>query len=42
MRSLADRIRRFARADANVLIAGETGAGKNAAHLPDEIFATDE
>ena len=30
MRALADQIRRFARSDSNVLIAGETGAGKNA------------
>jgi len=30
MRALADQIRRFARADSNVLIAGETGTGKNA------------
>ena len=30
MRVLADQIRRFARSDSNVLIAGETGAGKNA------------
>ena len=30
MRALADQIRRFARADANVLIAGETGTGKDA------------
>ena len=30
MRALADQVRRFARADSNVLIAGETGTGKNA------------
>ena len=30
MRALVEQIRRFARADSNVLIAGETGAGKNA------------
>jgi len=30
MRALADQIRHFARADSNVLIAGETGTGKNA------------
>ena len=30
MRALADRIRRFARSDSNVLVAGETGSGKNA------------
>jgi len=30
MRDLVDTIRRFAATDANVLIAGETGAGKNA------------
>src|SRR5215510_16053880 len=30
MRALADQIRRFARADSNVLVAGETGTGKNA------------
>jgi len=29
MRALADQIRRFARTDSNVLIAGETGTGKN-------------
>src|SRR5436190_924671 len=29
MRALAEQIRRFARADSNVLIAGETGTGKN-------------
>jgi two-component system, NtrC family, response regulator HydG len=29
MRALAEQIRRFARTDSNVLIAGETGAGKN-------------
>jgi DNA-binding NtrC family response regulator len=29
MRALAEQIRRFARSDSNVLIAGETGAGKN-------------
>ncbi|HXD74846.1 MAG TPA: sigma-54 dependent transcriptional regulator [Vicinamibacterales bacterium] len=29
MRALADQIRRFARTDSNVLIAGETGSGKN-------------
>jgi DNA-binding NtrC family response regulator len=29
MRALADQIRRFARTDRNVLIAGETGTGKN-------------
>src|ERR1043166_716598 len=29
MRALAERIRRFARTDSNVLIAGETGTGKN-------------
>jgi len=30
MRALVEQIRRFARADSNVLIAGETGTGKNA------------
>jgi len=30
MRALTDQIRRFARAESNVLIAGETGTGKNA------------
>jgi len=30
MRALVDQVQRFARADANVLIAGETGSGKNA------------
>src|SRR2546425_8375550 len=30
MRALVDQVRRFARANANVLIAGETGTGKNA------------
>src|SRR5262245_13598655 len=30
MRALAEQIRRFARADSNVLVAGETGTGKNA------------
>ena len=30
MRALTDQIRRFARADSNILIAGETGTGKNA------------
>src|SRR3954467_11485768 len=30
MRALAEQVRRFARADSNVLIAGETGTGKNA------------
>jgi len=30
MRALIDEIRRFARADSNVLIAGKTGTGKNA------------
>jgi DNA-binding NtrC family response regulator len=30
MRALVEQVRRFARADANVLIAGETGTGKNA------------
>jgi DNA-binding NtrC family response regulator len=30
MRALIDQIRRFARADSTVLIAGETGTGKNA------------
>jgi transcriptional regulator with GAF, ATPase, and Fis domain len=30
MRALTDQIRRFARANSNVLIAGETGTGKNA------------
>ena len=30
MRALIDQIRRFARADSNVLVAGETGTGKNA------------
>jgi DNA-binding NtrC family response regulator len=30
MRALADQVRRFARSDSNVLIAGETGSGKNA------------
>ena len=29
MRALADQIKRFARTDSNVLIAGETGTGKN-------------
>ena len=29
MRALAEQIRRFARTDSNVLVAGETGAGKN-------------
>jgi len=29
MRALAEQIRRFARTDSNVLIAGETGTGKN-------------
>src|ERR1043166_1389929 len=29
MRALAERIRRFARTDSNVLISGETGTGKN-------------
>jgi len=33
MRALTDQIRRFARADSNVLIAGETGTGKNAIAL---------
>jgi DNA-binding NtrC family response regulator len=30
MRALVDQVRRFARTDSNVLIAGETGTGKNA------------
>jgi DNA-binding NtrC family response regulator len=30
MRALVEQVRRFARADSNVLIAGETGTGKNA------------
>jgi DNA-binding NtrC family response regulator len=30
MRALAEQVQRFARADSNVLIAGETGTGKNA------------
>jgi DNA-binding NtrC family response regulator len=30
MRDLVEQVRRFARADSNVLIAGETGTGKNA------------
>src|SRR3954470_4665513 len=30
MRALSDQIRRFARTDSNVLVAGETGSGKNA------------
>jgi DNA-binding NtrC family response regulator len=30
MRALVEQIRRFARADSNVLVAGETGTGKNA------------
>src|SRR5213083_1732099 len=30
MRALLDQVTRFARADSNVLIAGETGTGKNA------------
>jgi len=30
MRALVDQVRRFARANSNVLIAGETGTGKNA------------
>jgi DNA-binding NtrC family response regulator len=30
MRAVAEQVRRFARADSNVLIAGETGTGKNA------------
>jgi DNA-binding NtrC family response regulator len=30
MRALLDQVRRFARAESNVLIAGETGSGKNA------------
>jgi DNA-binding NtrC family response regulator len=30
MREIADQVRRFAEADANVLITGETGAGKDA------------
>ena len=29
MRALAEQIRRFALTDSNVLIAGETGTGKN-------------
>ena len=29
MRALADQIRRFARADSNILVSGETGTGKN-------------
>ena len=33
MRDIADQIRRFAHADANVLITGETGVGKDAAAL---------
>lgn len=30
MRALSEQVRRFARSDSNVLVAGETGAGKNA------------
>jgi DNA-binding NtrC family response regulator len=30
MRALAEQIRRFAKSDSNVLVAGETGSGKNA------------
>jgi len=33
MRALVDQVTRFARADSNVLIAGETGTGKNAVAL---------
>ena len=30
MRDLVEQVRRFAQTDSNVLIAGETGTGKNA------------
>jgi len=33
MRALVDQVQRFARAESNVLIAGETGSGKNAVAL---------